>query len=432
VTGDTAHWQAVLDAYQAVRRLPGVVAVVHEDARPVWTGVAGEADPELQYRIGSITKSLTAIAVMQCRDDGLIDLDEAVGRTIPETAMSALSLRQLLSHTSGIRSEPAGPWWERSPGVGFADLMAANGELSEPFAPGETFHYSNLGFALLGEVIARVRGASWFEVLQERVLGPLGMARTTLLPVEGHHAQGWSVDHFAGTLTREPHQDTRAMAPAGQLWSTAADLGLFVDFLARGDDRVLADASREEMLRPVEDGYGLGIMVHPALSGGPGNELVGHSGSMPGFQACALIEHRSGRGLVALTNATTGFTAEELAARMLGSRTPPALERWRPSADVPAWARELLGLWFWGNSAFGCRWHNERLEFVDLARSSVAEQFVSTDGRIVGHLGYHQGETLEVRRGGDGAPISLECATFVYTRTPYDPRVEIPGGHPAG
>jgi len=431
VGGEASHWQAVLDAYQAVRRLPGVVAVVHDDARPVWTGVAGEADPELQYRIGSITKSLVAIAVMQCRDDGLLGLDDPVGRTIPETAMGGVTLRELLSHTSGMRSEPAGPWWERSPGIDFAALVTANNDLSEPFRPGETFHYSNLGFALLGEVVARVRGRGWFDVLQERVLGPLGMARTTVLPEQGRHAQGWSVDHFVGTLTREPHQDTGAMGPAGQLWSTVEDLGRFVDFVARGNAAVLADDSRAEMLRPVQDGYGLGMMVHPAPPGDTGG-LVGHSGSMPGFQACALIEQRTGRGLVALTNATTGFTAEELAARMLGSATPSALEPWRPSVDVPDWARELLGLWFWGNSAFGCRWHNERLELTDLARGRLAEQFVRVDDRIVGHLGYHQGETLEVRRQGDGTPISLECATFVYTRIPYDPRVEIPGGHPAG
>ncbi len=419
------HWQAVLDAYQAVRRLPGIVAVVHEDARPVWTGVAGEADPARQYRIGSITKSLTAIAVLQCRDDGLLELDDALGSTVPESTLGALTLRELLSHTSGLRSEPAGPWWERSPGVGFAELVTANNDLRQPFGPGEAFHYSNLGFALLGEVVARVRGRAWFDVVGERILEPLGMTETTLLPT-ADHVQGFSVDHFAGTVTREPHQDTGAMAPAGQLWSTVADLGRFVDMLARGRAEVLAADSLAELLRPVRDDYGLGIMRFP----GPDGRLVGHVGSMPGFQACALIEPVSGRGLVALTNATTGFMGEELAARMLGSATPPALEAWRPSVAVPDWARELLGLWFWGNSAYGCRWHNERLELIDLARGRLAEQFVQVGDRIVGHLGYHRGETLAVRRL-DGDPISLECATFVYTRVPYDARVDIPGGLPA-
>jgi len=425
VSAEAQHWQRVLDAYQAVRRLPGIVAAVLDEGEPVWQGVAGEADPARQYRIGSITKTLTAITVLQCRDEGLLDLDDPLARTVPEATLGAFTLRELLSHTSGMRSEPIGPWWERSPGVDFSELVRANADPSQPFAPGMAFHYSNLGFALLGEVVARLRGKPWFEVARERVLDPLGMRETTYLP-EGEPAQGYSVDHFAGTLTREPHQDTGAMAPAGQLWSTVADLGRLVDFLGRGGD-VLADSSRAEMCADVRDGYGLGIMTFE----GPYGRMVGHLGSMPGFQALALVEQHSGRGVVALTNATTGFSGDELAERLLGPVTPAPMTAWRPSIVVPEWARELLGLWFWGHSAHACRWHNERLEFVDLARGRVAEQFVMTERGIVGHLGYHQGEILHVRRLESGEPLSLECATFVYTRTPYDARVDIPGGLPA-
>lgn len=428
------HWQAVLDAYQAVRRLPGIVAAVYDFTPgegcgpvldPVWQGTAGDADPAAQFRIGSITKTLVAVAVMQARDAGELDLDARLADFVPETAFGSRTLRQLLSHTAGISSEPAGSWWERSPGVSFGALMAANDGQRQPFGPGETFHYSNLGYALLGEVLARVHGTDWFEVIRSGVLEPLGMGRTTLLPVTPF-AQGYSVDHFAGTLTREPHQDTGAMGPAGQIWSTVGDLGRLVGFLACGAERVLADASREEMRVPVQPGYGLGIMSFASKVG----RLLGHSGSMPGFQAVALFAPEQDAGLVALTNGTTGFTGDELAARMLGTTTPSTIEPWRPSVSVPGWAAELLGLWFWGNSAFSCHWNNDRLEFHDLARGRVAEEFVRVGEEIIGHLGYHRGELVQVRRRDDGSVLSLECATFVYTRIPYDARVDIPGGHP--
>ena len=90
-----------------------------------------------------------------------------------------------------------------------------------------------------------------------------------------------------------------------------------------------------------------------------------------------------------------------------------------PTEQVPAWAEELLGHWYWGNSAYEVRWHNDRLEWRDLARGAVAEQFGKVEGRIVGLAGYHHGETLHDVRRDDGTLDHLECATFVYTREPY-------------
>lgn len=419
------HWQAVIDAYQAVRRLPGLTAGVYDDGELVWSGTAGAADAEWQYRIGSISKTFTAALVMRCRDEGLLDLDDALGRFIPESDHREVSVRDLLTHTAGLSSEPVGPWWERSPGVDIDILLVNNQGARTPFAVGEAFHYSNYGFALLGEIVARVRGASWYDVLREQVLDPLGMARTTLQSV-APRAQGYSVDHFRGTLTSEPHQDTGAMAPAGQLWSTLADLGQLVSLLSGDHPDVIKERSRVEMLTVVREGYGLGTMTFADA----GRQLVGHLGSMPGFQASALVDVGLRRGVVALTNATTGFSGDEIAWRLLGEHTPARGETWVPSDTVPGWVRELVGLWFWGNSAFDVRWHNDRLEFHDVARGRLAEQFVASAEGIVGYLGYHRGEILQVRRTPDGAVSHLECATFVYTRTPYDPDVNIPGGHP--
>ncbi len=429
MTARDLHWQRVVDAVQAVRRLPSLSAGVLSEGELVWAGSSGVGGGrDVQYRIGSITKIMTAVLVMQCRDEGLLDLDDPLGSWLPESAYADVTVRQLLSHTSGAVSEPEGEWWERTPGRSAAALLSENH--ARVWAPGGEFHYSNLGYGLLGELLTRVRGDSWATQLQQRILTPLGMRRTSLLP-QGAAQTGWSVHHLRGTLTPEPATDTAAMAPAGQAWSTIEDLARFAVFLTAGDPVVLARDSLASMAEwsaadnahGRSDGQGLGVMRR----GG----RVGHLGSMPGFQSSLFVEPDGSGGVVALTNGTTGFTGVDFTARMLGSQTPGTGSAWVPSLAVPAWAEELLGYWHWGNSAYEVRWHNERLEFQDVARGLLAEQFVMfDDGRIIGHAGYHRGEVLRVVRDEPGGINHLECATFIYTRTPYDPNAPIPGGVP--
>ncbi|MBV9830514.1 MAG: beta-lactamase family protein, partial [Marmoricola sp.] len=112
------HYQAVLDRLQADRRLPSIVAGVLDGGALVWSGSAGAGTTsDTQYRIGSITKTMTALLVMQCRDDGLLTLEDPIGEHVPETGYADATVRSLLAHVSGMQSEPVGPWWERSPGV---------------------------------------------------------------------------------------------------------------------------------------------------------------------------------------------------------------------------------------------------------------------------------------------------------------------------
>lgn len=412
-----SHYQAVLDRYQAERRLPSIVAGVLKGPDLVWSGAAGApADKDTQHRIGSITKTMTALLVLQCRDDGLLDLDDPAGRFLPETSYGSVTVRELLSHTSGMQSEPAGPWWERSPGVSVEDLLAANPRSGAVFGRGEHYHYSNLGYGLLGEMVARLREESWFSLVETRLLAPLGMTRTSYLP-QAPYATGLSVHHLHGTLSEEPIPDTGAMAPAGQLWSTLEDLARFAGFLSGGDPKILSPQTLTEMRQPVPPAvdYGLGVRLLPYTGG----VFAGHTGSMPGFQSAAFADALNHVAVVALTNATTGFSGTELTMALIGERTPGRVKPWVPTQDVPEWARELLGYWHWGNSAYEVRWNDERLEWRDLARGALAEQFGLHDDRITGLAGYHHGETLHVVRRDDGSIDHLECATFVYTPTPY-------------
>ena len=180
---------------------------------------------------------------------------------------------------------------------------------------------------------------------------------------------------------------------------------------------MLADRTLIEMRQAVPPAidYGLGVRLVPYADG----VLSGHTGSMPGFQATLFVDPLSHRGVVALTNATTGFSGTDFAIALLGDRTPSAIPSWNPAETVPAWARELLGYWHWGNTAFEVRWQGDLLEWRDLSVGVLDEQFELREDRIVGVAGYHHGETLHVVRRDDGSIDHLECATFVYTREPY-------------
>jgi CubicO group peptidase (beta-lactamase class C family) len=408
--------QAVLDRAQAEGRLPSLVGAALQDGRLTWTGIAGDAGaPDAQYRIGSITKTLTAVLVLQCRDDGLLDLDDRVARHLPESGYPQATLRELLGHASGMQAEPVGPWWERSPGGGVAQLLAANDARGQVLTAGSAFHYSNLAYALLGEIVSRLRGATWSELVSERLLAPLAMTRTSYLPM-GEHTLGNSVGHFAGTLTREPHTDTGAMAPAGQLWSTVADLGRWLDFLAIGHGDVLAVSTLDEMSAPAPfPDYGLGLRRLDV----EGRTLIGHTGSMPGFLAAAFVDRDTRAGVIALANATTGLSTDEIARDLVRGADPYDGERWSPSGPVPARVAELLGLWFWGNTAHELRWSNQLLELRTLHPAMRSDSFVVEPDRIRGVDGYLLGESLLVERDGSGQVLAWECATFRFTRTPY-------------
>lgn len=422
---------AVLAAAQAEGRLPSLVGGVTRDGHLVWSGAWGElSGPDVQYRIGSVTKTMTAVLVLQLRDQGLLRLSDPVATVLGEVPYGDRTIRSLLAHSSGMSSEPAGPWWERSPGRTFTELVAAADPARAPFEPGATYHYSNLAFALLGEVVARLSGRSWWESVVECLLRPLGMTRTSYLP-EPPAATGWSVHPFAGTLTPEPATDTGAMAPAGQVWSTVADLARYAALLLGDHPELLAPGTLEEMSTPqsgslaggVTGGYGLGLRL---VAGGSG-VLVGHTGSMPGFQAGLFTDRRRRTAGVVLANGTFGLRAEEVVGRLLRllEQAEPTLPTpWRPVAEVPPVVADVLGVWHWGNTAHVLSWDGGRLTMRLLETGDDRDTFVlGDDGRLVGAAGYHHGETLEVVRRGDGSVSHLVCATFVYTRVPYDPDV---------
>src|SRR5258708_24015038 len=243
---------------QAGQRLPSVVAGLLRDGELIWSGGRGLVDGQApgagtQYRCGSITKTFVAACGRMLRDAGALALSDRVGDYVQvgAGAVGAMPIGQLLSHSAGLRAETAGPWWERTPGASLTELTA--GSLRDDaarFRPGRRHHYSNVGYALLGALLAARHDRPWNDVIASELLRPLGMDRTTTLPLRPH-APGYAVHPYADALLAEPEHDAGAMAPAGQLWTTVADLAKFARFLSGQGSGPLSARSLAAMREPV-------------------------------------------------------------------------------------------------------------------------------------------------------------------------------------
>lgn len=425
-------------------RAPSVVAGVVRGGRLRWHAGRGEASggvpggppgADTQYRIGSITKTFVAVLVLRLRDEGLLGLDDRLADHLDTPQGGAATLAQLLSHSGGLAAEARGPWWERTPGDLRPELPDIFGEDPLKHPPGRLHHYSNPGFALLGAVVERLRGVSWFEALRREVLTPLGMERTTPLPA-APHAAGFAVHPHADVLQPEPAVDTGRMAPAGQLWSTVGDLARFAAFLTEGDDRVLTAGSLAEMRRPAvapqvrdwETSYGLGMQLVRV----GGRMLYGHSGSMPGFVAGMWTSPEDGLAAVACANATSGMRAATLAAELLtltADHEPAVPRPWRPAPETDPALVALTGTWYWGAAAHELRAGGDGTLTLGAPGAPLGSRFrPRPDGGWTGLDGYFTGETLRVVRRPDGTVSHLDVGTFVFTRAPYDPDAPVPGG----
>ena len=411
---------------QSSGRVPSLVAGVVRDGSLVWSGGYGAVPASVTdtaYRIGSITKTVTAVLVLQLVRDGRLGLDDPVGSVIGEVGYADRTARALLAHCSGMQSEPTGDWWERSAGVSWDELVARHDGSAAVFAPSDRFHYSNLGYALLGRVVEELRGQSWWHAARDLVLGPLGLDRTTYLPQEPA-ARGFSVHPYTDALADEPATDTGAMAPAGQLWSTIGDLATYAAFLLDGHPDVLSQTELVAASAPqsgdpdslLGSAHALGFQLVPGGSG----TLVGHSGSMPGFLAGCFVDRRRRTAAVTLANGTVGVASAELCRELVEEleRCEPALPPpWRPSSPVPPPVADVLGVWHWGNTALVFAWEGE--ELVVRRAGTVLHRFAVDGTRIVGVSGYHAGEELHVVRDADGSVRHLDIATFIHTRRPY-------------
>jgi CubicO group peptidase (beta-lactamase class C family) len=426
---------ALLATAQARRRLPSASACVFRDGTVIWQRALGLADTasgeaasaDHAYRIGSITKTFTAVAIMQLVAAGEIELDSRLRDHLPE-APAGPTIRMALAHLSGVQRETPGVDWETMQPASREDLLAGLAGAELVASPGRLWHYSNLVFAVLGEIVARAGGGAYGEVLRMSVLDPLGLDRTSLRP-EGARATPYFVDPYSDAVRVEPDPEvTELTGAAGWLWSTSGDLARWGAFLADGDDAVLGRERLDEMARVhamVDEerwtvGWGLGLELFRRGD----RVFAGHEGAMPGFLASVVVQRAERTGAVVLTNtgaqADTKGIALDLAEAALDA-LPRLPAPWAPDGGAPEALRPLLGRWWTEGEEVVLAFRGGRFQ-AELVGGSEGRNvsFFEPDGddrwRVV--EGREHGELLRAVRDADGSVRKLFFASYPLTREP--------------
>jgi CubicO group peptidase (beta-lactamase class C family) len=434
--GLAAELRAILAGAQSEKRAPSIAAAVLRDGEVVWEDAVGLAEAERgeqatadhQYRIGSITKTFTAVAVMQLRDAGKLDLEDRLDAHLPVPAHGGLTIRRMLSHASGLQREIPGDVWETMKFPSSTDeLLATLEEAEQVLAPGERWHYSNLAFVLLGEVVAKLSGTAYEDYVEQRILQPLGLTRTGFAPTPPT-AIAYSVAPYEDVVRREPMmvERTGGIAAAGQLWSTVGDLCKWAAFLAEPGELLSKDAletmtSVQAMADSVrwQLAWGVGLML---LRSGE-RIYAGHDGGMPGYLANVLVSREDKLGAAVLTNGDT-LSPSELSVALVDKvreRYPPEAPAWAPDAGAPAELAGILGRWWSEGAEFVFRWKDGVLEarWAEAAEWAPWSRFEPLgDDRFRTVYGRERGELLRVVRDGDGTPAKLYWATYPFTRDP--------------
>jgi CubicO group peptidase (beta-lactamase class C family) len=324
----------------------GLAVSVARDGHSAWIGCRGLADiasstpvaEDTVFRIASVTKLFTAIAVMQLWEQGRVDLDAPANDYLRAYRLVArrhgwrpATLRHLLTHTAGIPDArgiadlrhgdltPAGgrpplmsvPAGERVPSL----AEHYRGSLDVVIEPGTAFTYSNHGFATLGQIIEDVSGQPLGSYLREHIFEPLGMADTDL--ERSDRVRSWLATGYAlGRSGPQPVPDREWIgAGGGGIYSTPRDMTRFIESLLgggrNGHGAILQTASLATMYEPHYQpdprlpGMGLGFFRGEV----DGHRVVIHDGILPGFNSALLLAPDDGVGLFAVTNGASGAFA---------------------------------------------------------------------------------------------------------------------------
>ncbi len=339
----------------------GLSIALVDDQRVAWAQGFGYADenrdipaaPETIYRIGSITKLFTAAAVMRLAEQGKLDIDQPLQTYLPEFSMRSrfqggkpITLRDLLTHHSGLPANFLKGMWSRKPGP-FTDVVNLIKDEYVAYPPGLVYSYSNLGYTLLGHVVQKVSGREYASYIEESFLRPLGMTHSGFSPPLD------SMRILSKAYYKEKEFDEPLVRdiPAEGLYSSVLDLSRFVQMVfARGDAQglgIMKPETLSEMLRPQNAAVRLDLDFRIGLGwilsslGGVDIQKAGTVAYQPGttlaFHSQMVILPKYRIGVVVLSNtSTSGRVVNKTAAKALalaleakaGIRQP---ERGRPA-----------------------------------------------------------------------------------------------------
>ena len=325
--------------------IPALSIALVDDQRIVWARGFGYEDPgarrpataQTVYRVGSVSKLFTDIGVMQLVERGELSLDVPVQRYLPDftpTNLSgrAITLRQMMSHFSGlVREPPAGHYFDDS-GTSLRDMVASLNTTALVYSPATTRKYSNAAIGTVGYVLERRSGTPFAAYLTKAVLEPLGLTSSAFEPdadIVRQLAHGLMWTQHGRTFDA-PHFQL-GMSPAGSMYSTMPDLARFMSALFAGGQgsrgRVLQRSTLASMWRPqfapagARQGAGLGFAVGRLH----GRRTVSHGGAIYGFatQLSAMPDDKLGVAVSAARdgmNALTERIADEALRLMLAVR----------------------------------------------------------------------------------------------------------------
>jgi CubicO group peptidase (beta-lactamase class C family) len=311
---------------EAMRRhpIPGAALAVMRGGRTVKTAAYGMASlegrapatPETAFEIGSITKQFTAAAILLLAQQGKLTVDDKISRHLKDTpaGWSQITIRHLLTHTSGLKNYTGLDGFELSRHLTQAQFISQIAAHPLDFAPGEKWAYCNSGYNLLGYIIGNVSGMSYGDFLQQNIFAPLGMTATALREPRAllpSRASGYETNRAGQFILRD--SNVTDVFSAGALVSTVGDLAKWN--AALDTDKILTAASRALMWTPVKlnDGtahpYGFGWFLEPWK----GQANIGHSGSTDGFSASLQRFPEAGLTVILLTNSDEFDIATKLA-----------------------------------------------------------------------------------------------------------------------
>ena len=304
------------------RRIPGVALNVIRDGRPIKTAAYGFANLEWNvpvtadtvFEIGSLTKQFTAAGILLLAQDGRLSVEDKLAKHIPEipAAWTNVTLRHLLTHTSGIKSYTGLDGFELTGRLTREQFIRKLGAQPMEFQPGEKFKYCNSGYSLLGYVIEAVSGKNYWEFMAEGIFRPLGMNATTnrdprqIIP---RRAAGYEQTTNHVHINRD--YDLTDVFSAGAIVSTVGDLAKWN--AALDTEELLTVASKTLMWTPgkLNDGssitYGFGWRIGTL----EGHRNIGHSGSTSGFSASLQRYPDDHLAVIILTN-----TDEQIATKL--------------------------------------------------------------------------------------------------------------------
>jgi CubicO group peptidase (beta-lactamase class C family) len=447
--GIASRLEAKAATYVKENRLPGVAVGVVQGDVLVWSAGIGFADVASRrapdtgtlYRIASITKTFTGTAVMQLRDEGRLHLDDPAAKYVPELRAAGtpfgdidhLTIRRLLSHESGLQSEPPDTDWRLARYQGSIERnLARMSEVAAKVPPNTQQKYSNLAFQLLGEIVARVSGKAYVDYVRSSILEPLGLASTSFAPLPDRLAKRRATGYAGRFVSDELEVSVEAPAvfAEGGLWSCVDDLARWISFQFRedGGPRSGAQVLSGETLREMHTPRYLGnaewteawcIAWYATRKGDV--VWIQHGGSLHGFRTDVCFDSRNKVGAIALINGVGDATelALDLAeiAREAAMAAPPRIE---PPPAMPDAYRPLLGLYFASDSGVVLRleWRDGKLTFVFPDDPAWPTLSPTSDPNVFQiDPGVRQsGECAVFNRLADGRVASVFVAAGTYAR----------------